>query len=203
MKTKITVLLNIFLLITVISCSTENIENTDIITDDPVSVIFEEENPLPGYFNATGFNHIFTPCSNATSYEIGLKFKPTVKGQINSIVVKIPNANPDLVVTIWDATTKLALRTEHVNVTASNTEITKNIIPVVLIKNQAYAITMNTTNYHMRHETDWAQPQYPITVGNIKIITALLSDGPSPGYPSMGAGNFYNGDCGFNFLQTE
>lgn len=207
MKNKVTLFLKLFFLIILTSCSNDEAEqssSTDIVIENPTSVLFEEENPFLEYLAATGFNQVLSPCiNNNLNYEIGFKFKPVVKGKINSVVVKLANPNTNLIVTIWDVSTKSIIRTESVNVTTSNTEITKNIVPIELVKDKEYAITMNTTNYYMRHQSDWGQPQYPITAGNIKIFGPVLNDGIIQGYPTMGAGNFYNGDCSFNFLQTE
>jgi hypothetical protein len=90
-----------------------------------------------------------------------LLFSPDVKGKITAITIKLPDTNPNLRVTIWDYTTKTVLRTETLNVTATNTLITKEISELALEKDKKYLITMNSNDWYKRAKADNSNTAYP------------------------------------------
>lgn len=200
------------LFLTFTSCSTEEV-TIDPVTENPINpenpqnptgTNFTEENPLPEFLAETRYNEFQSVCTSSSSFdEIGFKFKVLEKGTINSLIVKIPVTNNSLIVTITDFATNQIVRTEEINVTAANTEFVKTIVPLELEKNKIYNITMLTNKYYKRFRSDFSQPQYPVTAGNIKIMFPITTAFSPDGVTFGGSGNFYSGDCSFTFLRTE
>jgi hypothetical protein len=104
-----------------------------------------------------------------SDFEFGFSFIPTVAGQINAIVARIPDANPTLRVTIWDFDTETVLKTVTLNVAAANSTATLEITPLVLEKNKKYMITMNSNDYYERYKTDETDAIYPISAADINV----------------------------------
>jgi hypothetical protein len=189
----ITILLSLELVVT--SCS----KNDDpIVTPLPVAVV-PLQDPLNGYLVASGFNQVTTSIVNDSFSEFGYGFTPSVNGKITAIVVKIPDANAALRVTIWDKATGGILRTETVNVTAANTEITNTINSLDLIQNKEYVISMNSDDYYIHSKTDNSNATYPFIVGDLKITSYLIRDGNQQVIPNSSRVSGYIGDCSFKF----
>ena len=121
---------NILIIVTIIvvaSCSKKD--------DAPVTTGYPEQNPLTGFLVASGYNQTTRNSINNTNiYEIGFSFIPLVKGKINAIKIKIPNIKSGLRVSIWDKTANSLIRAESVDIGSSDTEITKTISPLELLK---------------------------------------------------------------------
>ena len=169
--------------------------------NQPAIIIYPEENPLQEYI--TKANYITPPTNfinTVSPYEMGFGFKPLFKGKINALVIKIPDTNLNLRVTIWDKTTRTPIRTENVNVTASDTEIVKLIEPLQLKQNKEYSITINTEDFYMYSD---GNGNYPFTSGNIQILD--FSDFPtlSQTFPTNFRTKLYYGNCSFKFQRTE
>lgn len=164
--------------------------------------IFPEENPLNSYHTQAGFTTI-TDFVDAGSYEFGLVFSPNVKGQINAITVKLPDVNPSLKVTIWDYVTQTVLLTEIVNVSTSNTIITKAILAFALEKDKKYLITMNSNDWYKKAKADNSNATYPITAGNIKFLEYRWGSGNTQTFPSNVSLDYNAGDLSFVFQETE
>jgi hypothetical protein len=199
MKKTITFLFPIFLLIFASSCSNDS----STAEEDPVVIDFQEENPLPEYLSTTGYNQETTIVNTGQSDEIGLFFKPLKKGKINSIVVKLPTVDHNLIVNILDLRTNTVVRTETVDVYSANTEIIKDIVPLELVKNKDYAITMISESYFKRNRTDLGMINHPVTTGNIKINGSYFSNQTMQNPSFITLIGLYNGECSFNFLRTE
>lgn len=172
--------------------------------DDPIvqPVTYALENPLGKYHETAGFTTT-TNFINSGSYEFGLAFSPNVKGKITGITIKLPDANPDLRVTIWDYTTKTVVRTETINVTAANTLITKEISELALEKDKKYMITMNSNDWYKRSKPDNSNAAYPITAGNIKFLEYKWGSGTSQTFPANTSLDYNGGDLSFNFQQVD
>lgn len=197
MKTKIKKTILLFAItFSLFSCSKDD-------DSTPAPITYNEENPLQEFLTATGFVNIGTPTINELNYETGLEFTPLVKGKINTIIIKSPDTNSAMRVTIWDATTKTVLRTEIVNITTVNTNITKNISPLTLEKNKLYAITFSSNDYFLYRRPGNTDANYPVTSGNIRIERHLDSIQTEQTYPTNFPTNYYSGDLTFNFQQTE
>lgn len=197
MKSNLTKFLKVSLLATTIlsvsvisACKKKN-------NEPPVT---EPQNPLAGYLAATGFNQKKDNFINApSSYEFGLSFKPLVNGKLTEIVVKIPDINPSLRVTIWDKATATILRTELIAVTSSDTEIIKLISPLDLVKDKDYFISFNSSDYYNRSKTDNSASTYPVTVGDIVITSYAFRTGTAQIMPTNVQTTYYAGDLSFKF----
>jgi hypothetical protein len=192
-----------------VSCTNENSElNTNpepVSIENPSTPPFEEENPITEFLVKSEFSNITVPCIKTKSYaEIGFVFKPVAKGVVNSITVKLPSIYKNIKITFWNFDKRSVIRTETCDVDLPNSEIKLRIDPLELSKNVKYAITVYTNSYYMRHSEEWKQPLYPIIVGNIKILQSIMNYDSTLSYQTTTSlGNFYNGDCSFNFLRTE
>lgn len=72
--------------------------------DEPEqTVVYQEESPFQDFLNAIGYNTQSTIIDDDRSWSLGLNFTPLVKGKINDVKVKLPAANPQLKITIWNA----------------------------------------------------------------------------------------------------
>ncbi|WP_080778925.1 DUF4082 domain-containing protein [Chryseobacterium phocaeense] len=178
------------------SCSKDDDESI------PEPIMYAEENPLTKYHESTGFTTV-SNFINAGNYEFGLVFSPNVKGKINAITVKLPDANPNLKVTIWDYTAKTVLRTEIVNIAASNTLLTKAIEAFPLEKDKKYMITMNSNDWYKKNKPDNSNATYPITAGNIKFLEYRWVGASSQTFPTNVSLDYNGGDLSFNFQQTD
>ncbi|MBB6369711.1 DUF4082 domain-containing protein [Chryseobacterium shigense] len=178
------------------SCSKDDDEQA------PQPIVYAEENPLNKYHENAGFTTT-TNFINSGSYEFGLTFSPNVKGKMNAITIKLPDVNPSLKVTVWDYTTKTVLRTEVINVSASNTLITKAIEELALEKDKKYVITMNSNDWYKRSKPDNSDAVYPITAGNIKFLEYRWVSGATQVFPTNVSLNYNGGDLSFNFQQVD
>ena len=183
--------------ITILSMSCS--KNDDPIAVTPVTTLAPEQDPLQGYLAASGFNQVTTNRINQGDIETGYSFIPLVNGKMTAIVVKIPDANPTLRVTIWDKTTSSIISTEILNINSANTEIIKPIIPLELVKDKEYVISMNTNDHYRRTKNDNSNATYPFTVGDIKITGCLGNIGTSQTFPTIEPVDLYLGDCSFKF----
>jgi hypothetical protein len=175
-------------------------------TPDPVApIVYAEENPIPGFLSATGYNQLSTVGNNgAGKDEEGFSFKANVKGKINALVMKLPVANSSLRITIWDNVSKAVLRTENVNVATANTEATISIPTFDIAKDKEYFISMWTSNDYGRSRTDNAAAAYPIVSGNISILGCLYKSVASGQvFPTIVSTRYYYGDISFKFQRTE
>jgi hypothetical protein len=171
--------------------------------DDSKPVVYPEENPWRKYYEATGFTAIDSYI-NAYPNEAGLVFSPKVKGKINALTVKIPDINNQLRITIWDYETQAILRSEIVNIATQNTEFTIPILPMELVKDKKYLISMNTRDWYERGRVDLNDAPYPITAGNIIFYEFRWENGATAqNFPTRIANNLYQGDLRFVFQQVD
>lgn len=171
--------------------------------DDTSPVTYQEENPLIGYLTNGGINGAVVDVVDGTTSEIGNEFTPLVNGKMNAITVSLPAVNTNLRVTIWNATTKTAIRTEYVNVATAATAITKNIASVPLQKDTKYAITMNSNDWYYREKSNGSLITYPIISGNIRFESFGYTETLGQLYPLQFSNDYYYGDLSFIFQQTE
>jgi hypothetical protein len=170
---------------------------------EPAPTVYPEESFLNGYLNSTGFSQTQATVVNIGNLEVGLEFKPTVKGKITSLLVKLPDVRTDLRVTIWDKATQMPIRTETVNVAAANTQYDFDIADLELVKDKEYAITMNTNDWYLRNKTNQSAATYPVVSGNITIISHKYTNGTAQTYPTSVETGVYAGDCTFKFRQID
>lgn len=172
--------------------------------DGPTAPTFPEENFLSEYLSKSSLDQEELKSINSTnSYEFGVEFTPKVKGKITSFVVKLPDANNSLRITLWDATAKTVIKTETVNVDEADKVKTFAIDAITLTKDKKYMITMNSNDWFSRRKSDRSQVTYPIESGNINVERYGFSLGTDQVYPGAFPDNYYAGDLSFNFQQTE
>jgi hypothetical protein len=208
MKTFKTILTLLIFAISIISCSSDD-DNTTPVTP----VTYNEENPLDAYLAGSGFNKYAVDYKDYGIWEFGFSFKPTVIGKINSIIVKIPDVNTALQVTLWDVATKTVIKSEVINVPTANLTVEKAIVPIVLIKDKEYLISVNSDDFILRTKTDAPldrtkinesmKVHYPIVAGNITITGYAISTAAETLFPTSNINYFYAGDVSFKFQQTE
>lgn len=174
-------------------------------SDDDKGVSYSEENPLDLYLSATGFSQKAVEVKNSGTYEYGFSFKPTVTGKINALIVKLPDVNPSVRITIWDAAAKTVIKSEVLNVTTANVTIEKAISPIALQKNKEYFFTINSDDWINRTKTDGSAATYPIVAGNITITgyAYITSTAAETLFPTNARNTYYAGDMTFKFQQTE
>ena len=204
MKIKnVLVVLFTIIFISVASCSK---------SDEPAPVkpvvVYQEENFLDGYLASSGFNQTYTNTIDGAQNEIGTEFTPIVNGKITSITIRIPAPTNNFNITVWDKATKSVLKTISSGFSPpfpANTILTIPIpdLNLNLIKNKEYAITMNTNDWYNHKRTDGTAVTYPITVGNIKILSYKYIAGTTGAYPTTENNTVYSGDLSFNFIRTE
>jgi len=153
----------------------------------------------------SGFSQKAVDVKNSGIYEYGFSFKPTVTGKINALVVKIPDVNAALRITLWDAATKTVIKSETINVPTANVTVEKAITPIALTKDKEYFFTVNSDDWINRTKTDGSAATYPITAGNI-VITGyayISSTASETIFPTNARNTYYAGDMTFKFQQTQ
>jgi hypothetical protein len=167
-----------------------------------VAVEDASENPFSEFLVLTGLNKPTAKIINGTSYETGFSFKPTVNGSLNELIVTIPNTNNNLKIIIWDKTTQQPIRSELMNVTASNLATIKKITPLHLQENKEYTITMRTNDFYIRNNIDFSKIHFPIQVHSIEITEAYMAHENKNENPITSNYGFF-GDVSFTFNKTE
>ncbi len=170
--------------------------------DNPTVPVYQPESPLQGFLNATGFNQSEESVIDGSNSEYGYRFRPTVTGSITSLAVRIPDVNNNLRVTIWDVATQEPIKTETFNVTSSGVAIVKDIVPLPLVKDKEYLISINTADYYVRERNNGSSAVYPVSVGNIQITGYAYASGLLQTFPATTATDLYSGDVNFTFLRT-
>lgn len=168
--------------------------------DDSPADLAPLQDPLPGFIVASGFDEETSNRVNREFFvEAGISFIPMINGKITAIVVKIPDANPNLRVTIWDNVTKSVIKTIFIDVPAANVEVIRQISSIDLIKDREYIVSFNTNDYYLRFKTNQNQISYPFLIGDIQINNVLLNNGTAQTLPGTKTFNTYYGDCSFKF----
>lgn len=172
-------------------------------TEEP-SIVYAEEDYFGGYLIATGFEQKTDLVINSPiTAEMGVEFAPKVKGKITALKIKLPAVDNALRVTLWDKATKAVIKTEIVNVNNSSTTTIFDIADIDLIKDKEYFITMNTNDFYIRSRTNNTNATYPVTIGNIKVLSFQIEYGSAQIFPTFIVTKQYNGDLSFNFQQTQ
>ncbi len=197
MKSKIIILL--LSIVTLTACSKND--------DQPAAAkVYPEENPLALYLTNSGFNQKTTNFINSGTYEFGYNFKPKVKGRVGAVTFKIPAPATNVRVTIWDAATKVPLRTAVIPNVVANTEVRQSIDPLDVTAGTNYLLSYNGDDWYKREKTDGSDSVYPIDAGNI-LITGYCWGSTTPAaqtYPvNTTSKNYYAGDLSIVFQQTE
>lgn len=172
--------------------------------DESQAPVYQEQNPLASYLEATGFNQNNTPFINSTiNYEFGLSFKPKVTGKMTTLVLKLPNANPSIRVTIWNKQTGAIVRTATITNIDADTEKNVIISDVSLTKDTEYLISMNAKDWYRHGRNNLTATTYPITAGDISITGYFITSGIAQVIPNQTVLDYYSGDLSFKFIRTE
>ena len=172
-------------------------------TDDNsgAKTVFPEENFLQSFLTITNFNQQISNQSVTSYQNFGITFKPQVNGTINSIVLKLPQSDGNVIIRIWKVSTQALLKTFPVVAAANNIEVTTTIDKIPLLKDEEYIITMKVKSWFYRKRTNSSNVSYPVLVNNINIINVVNFNIDT--FPSASLNNYYAGDISFNFQQTE
>ncbi len=173
---------------------------------DDDSVNAPQENPivdvLPAYLELAGFSS-YTTAKNSVDYEFGHSFIPTADGKIIAISVKIPDIRQNIRITLWDKATRTILRSELMDITSSDVEITKQITDLSLVKDKEYMLTFNTNDWYTRSKKVFTSPAaYPIIVGDIKITGFGSKMTANQEMPNYFVTNYCSGDLSFKFQKN-
>lgn len=171
--------------------------------EDTQLPLFQEENFLAGYLDATGFDEQTATIIDGLDFERGVLFAPMVAGKITSLNVKLPQTYGGLRITIWDRNAQTPIRTELVNYSDATTQMTFDIPDLQLIKDKEYIISMNVNDVYKRSRFGNTAVSYPFTSGNIQILSYRFMAGFNQTFPTDSAAKYYEGDLSFNFLRTE
>ena len=167
-------------------------------------VPFAEENPWLGLLAETDLGQttlVFIDDNNY--YDMGMAFIPTVKGQINSFVVKLPESHNNIRISLWDRTTAEILRTEYIDVLVANTDTKLEILPLQLQKDKEYVVAITSDDYYMLFQENGSAVTYPVSVGNITVTGGTDQLANAQQMPEFYTANAISGIVSFNFQQTE
>lgn len=165
--------------------------------------VYPVTNGLHKFYSTAGL--LSEQALNSTlTYEEGYIFSPKVKGRITGISARLPKANPNLRVTIWDHEKKAVLRTEILDVPSPGLNSQKNIAEILLDQDRKYMITMNTNNYY-RRETAGRKPiSFPVSVDQINYFNYHYTNTTQQTVPvTQVSPGTYNGDLSFDFQQLD
>lgn len=168
----------------------------------PTIAYYPQEDPLPGFLNATQFNQDETPYLDKPAEEIGFAFRVAEFGHISSVLVKIPDtvATGTIRVTIWDKASATPIHTAVVPVPNANVIVAYPIGQIPLQKDTDYAITMQTTDWFNRRRFDISAMPFPVVSGNIIITGSGFGPGDGQQMPTnLTRPNYYDGDVSFIF----
>jgi hypothetical protein len=211
MKTMNSLKIALLALIIVVATSCKKNKADNECKDEP-AVTYPEENFLDGYLSQTSYNQSQTVTGIGVlgSSEYGLEFEPLENGKITALVIKLPEANNSLRVTIWDKATATIIKRETVDVAAANTDQAFDIADIDLVKNKQYAISIYALKTFINRRTNSSDATYPLTIGNIKILAHKfifnpITSGPiaGSGYPNVNIKNSYYGNYSFKFQRTN
>ncbi len=168
---------------------------------------YTEESPLRGFLQQSGGDQYISTSiyPSGTYYANGFAFKILQKGILKAFKVKLPASDPNLIITLWDVSTADAVKSEVMNISNANTEITKSITPIQLSVGKEYIISMKAKSEFSYRRSDTKDLVYPQKVGNISVLRSF-SDYKNDYMPDSISGpatNYFYGDIDFVFQQTE
>jgi uncharacterized protein DUF4082 len=159
-----------------------------------------QQNPLKSYLAATGFDEEVTEAVDDGDYEFGYAFTPDVDGDLEAVVVKIPDVNNALRVTIWDAEDGSILRTITVDAATAGKQYTKKLDDDLdLFAGHEYMITMNSNDWYNYERTDGSDATYPVEAGDFMVTGYGYVGGTTQTFPGIGTTSYYAGDVSFKF----
>lgn len=186
-----------------ISCSKED----DNASQTPAT-IYPEENFLGEFKTKAIFNLVNQANTPSTFYyENGIVFKPTVKGKINAISLRLPTINTDGVrITIWNKQTQAIVATASILVQSANVEAKKTLSSsIVLEKDKEYVISYYSKIFYNNIKN--TNILYPITCGNI-VVSGHIYGGSEDAaavaaFPNATLDKVFPDGISFDFQRTE
>ena len=154
--------------------------------------------PLEDYLTEAGLIPQDT-LVDAGDYEFGISFRAAVPGNITAVVVKLPDNETNIRVTIWDAETETVLRTETVSTVKAHKEKTMSIDPLPLEADHDYMITFNSDDWYDFEREDGEPVVYPIEAGPISVLGYSYFTGVTQSFPNSPQDTYYAGNLSFLF----
>lgn len=174
--------------------------------DKEAPTIYPEENFLEEYLKATGFNQ-FSEINNVGIATYAVFFTPKAKGDIKAVHLRLPKAQSNIRVSLWDVSTGNEIKNIPVTVFADGISTKANVEDWKLEKNKGYAISMNASSTYDRRRTITTKVPYPVVIGNISIDAVKFGNPYVPfmpyNIPSSTSESVYFGDISFDFQRTE
>jgi hypothetical protein len=133
----------------------------------------------PEFLKQTGFDATVTNYTEGPAIsERGTIFEPQADGNITAFVVNLPSSVINLKITLWNATTKVPLKSSTVTYPTPSNLLGENatyaISAVAVQKNQKYCVSFTTQpifSYFKRKRTNGADATYPVNFTNMKILS--------------------------------
>lgn len=167
-------------------------------SDDEKSSKATGYDPLKDYLTEAGLIPQDT-LVDAGDYEFGISFRAAVPGNITAVVVKLPDNETNIRVTIWDAETETVLRTETVSTVKAHKEKTMSIDPLPLEADHDYMITFNSDDWYDFEREDGEPVVYPIEAGPISVLGYSYFTGVAQSFPDSPQDTYYAGNLSFLF----
>jgi hypothetical protein len=147
-----------------------------------------EKYTLNAFLQKSGFDQVQGLSSfGSTIYEIGTVFEPMVDGSLSAFKVRLPVANNNLQIILWDDYKKAIVATSAtIAYPNPNTDLVTKITPVALKKNVKYCVSIVSPQMIRYSRTDGADLKYPIVFSDIKILSqnfAVLQTALKRTYP--------------------
>src|SRR6218665_185297 len=162
------------------------------------------ENPMPSFFSATGFGQMNTAYIDFDDHDLGFSFVPNTIGKINAFLVKLPQMNDHVRITVWDKETATLLRTEYMDVISVNSYVTLEIKPLALQKDKEYVVSITNDDFIIcKKQENGPDVTYPVAVGNITITGSIRQLSNATAMPDTYVQNSIGGICSFLFEKTE
>lgn len=193
MKTTFKTVVILLLTMTFLSCSKEDNSNKN-----------PEQNPLDEYLEIAGFENEYPSLPGLGFYELGFTFKPLVNGNINSIVLNLPNSKENVRVTIWNLETESIVFQDVFDVTIAESSVVFPVNSITLQENKEYIISMNSDQSYINSFNLFnpVNANYPIVIEDIQILNTRSNAGTNQVLPATISLNSYAGNCSFNFQKS-
>jgi hypothetical protein len=175
---------------------------TSCSKDSTSEIKYGEENFLNDYLKNAGFDQKVSTESLLYITEYFIDFTPSVNGQINSLVIKAPTNQNQVMVTIVDKTLKKQLKTVDISCLAGR-DLVQTIDPIVIKKENTYRMIVTYSSVYNHKKTDDTPTTYPIKAGNINILRFGTRYISSSVESQDEITKYYSGDFSFNFQRTE
>lgn len=118
---------------------------------------------------------------------------------MKEVIVKLPDDQTNLRVTIWEVTTQTVLQTVTIASVKADRETRKSIDPLPLLASGSYMITINTDDWYEHRHPDGNDVSYPISLDKIFVSTYGYAEGSTQTFPDHYEYDYFAGDVSFVF----